>query len=121
MRASKCQQGNKTNIPKMDTPAPMDMMSRPSQQDNQETIKSSIKNNKKYQKDKHEDSQCSSNTPNQSQSNGKEPDKGDCQVLVEEVQDKDEIPGPNHNDMVVTMTIRPTETIVKHQHQQWSL
>jgi transposase InsO family protein len=94
MRASKRQRGDS-----MDIPAPENKMtSSPSQQDDQEIGRSSINNNEKRQVNEQEDSPCSSNIPDQTRSDGKEPNKVDHRASVEEVQDEDDIPGPNHDD-----------------------
>ena len=88
MRASKRPKGDKADIP-----APNNIMtSSPSQRDDQETS-SSIKNKGNCQVDEPKDIPCPSSAPGQTGSDGKEPDKDSHRASVEEVQDKDEIPG----------------------------
>ena len=89
MRASKCLKGEKADIP-----APENiLMSSPSQQDDQETISLSINNNKNYRANEPKDIPCPSSAPGQTGSDRKEPDKNSHWASVEEVQDKDKIPG----------------------------
>ena len=92
MRASKHQKGDKADIP-----APENKMtSSPSQQDDQNK-ESSINNKEKHQVNEQKDVPCPSSTPDQTQSDGKGPDKIDRRASVEEIQDEDDIPGPNHD------------------------